>query len=224
MSYPAVKIKVCGLTSIGDALACVSGGADWIGLNFHPGSSRRIETSLASEIVAALPPSAHAVGLFVDRPPDEVASLADRIGLKIVQLHGNEPPTDLVALGHLRIIRAFRLGDTEAVARMVRYLSRSHELGRAPDAVLVDAYVAGQSGGTGHAIASELLRILPPFPNLILAGGLTPENVAGRIAQVRPWMVDVASGVESAPGHKDPGRVAAFVRAARGERGPADVP
>ena len=223
MSDPAVKIKICGLTSVGDALACVSGGADWIGLNFHPGSSRRIEPSLASEIVAALPPSAHAVGLFVDRPPDEVASLADRIGLKTVQLHGDEPPTDLVALGHLRIIRAFRLGDTEAVACMLRYLSRSQELGRPPDAVLVDAHVAGQPGGTGHAIASELLRVLPPLPNLILAGGLTPENVAGRIGQVRPWMVDVASGVESSPGRKDPGRVAAFVRAARGERDPADV-
>ena len=164
MPDPAVKIKICGLTSIGDALACVSGGADWIGLNFHPGSSRRIEPSLASEIVAALPPSAHAVGLFVDRPPDEVASLADRIGLKTVQLHGDEPPTDLIALGHLRIIRAFRLGDTEAVACMLRYLSRSAELGRPPDAVLVDAHVAGQPGGTGHAIAPELLRVLPPSP------------------------------------------------------------
>lgn len=223
MSYPAVKIKVCGLSSIGDALACVSGGADWIGLNFHPGSSRRIETSLASEIVAALPPAAHAVGLFVDRPPDEVASLADRIGLKVVQLHGNEPPSDLVALGHLCIIRAFRLGDAEAIARMLRYLSRSQELGRPPDAVLVDAFIVGHPGGTGHAIASELLHILPPLPNLILAGGLTPENVAGRIAQVRPWMVDVASGVESSPGRKDLGRVAAFVRAARGECDPADV-
>jgi phosphoribosylanthranilate isomerase len=217
VSDPAVKIKICGLTSLRDALACVSGGADWIGLNFHPGSPRRIGPSLASEIIAALPPTVQAVGLFVDRPPDEVASLADRIGLKTVQLHGAEPPTDLVALGHLRIIRAFRLGDTEAVACMLRYLSRSQELGRPPDAVLIDAHVAGQLGGTGHAIDPELLRALPPLPNLILAGGLTPENVAGRIGQVRPWMVDVASGVESAPGRKDPGRVAAFVRAARGE-------
>lgn len=224
MCYPPVKIKVCGLTSIRDALVCVSGGADWIGLNLHPGSSRWIEPSLASEIVAALPPSAHAVGLFVDRPTDEVASLADRIGLKTVQLHGNEPPTDLIALGHLRIIRAFRLGNTETVSCMLRYLSRSLELGRPPDAVLVDAHVDGQPGGTGHAIASELLDILPPLPNLILAGGLTPENVAGRIDQVRPWMVDVASGVESSPGRKDPGRVAAFVRAARGGRNAADVP
>ena len=224
MSYHAVQIKICGVTSVDDALACVSGGANWIGLNFHPSSSRRIDPSLASEIVAALPSSAHAVGLFVDRPPDEVASLALRIGLKTVQLHGDEPPTDLIALGHLRIIRAFRLGDTEAVACMLRYLRRSQELGRPPDAVLVDAHVAGQPGGTGHAIDNELLRLLPPLPYLILAGGLTPENVAGRIGQVRPWMVDVASGVESAPGRKDPGRVAAFVRAARGAYDPvADV-
>jgi len=215
VSDPAIKIKICGLTSVGDALACVSGGADWIGLNFHPGSSRRIDPSLASEIVAALPPTAHAVGLFVDRPPDEVASLADRVGLKTVQLHGDEPPTDLVAIGHLRIVRAFRLGDAEAVARMLRYLGRSEELGRPPYAILIDGHVAGQPGGTGHAIDLEILRVLPSLPNLILAGGLTPENVAGRIVQVRPWMVDVASGVESAPGCKDPERVAAFVRAAR---------
>jgi phosphoribosylanthranilate isomerase len=218
VSDPAVKIKVCGLTGIEDALACVSGGADWIGLNFHPGSSRRIEPSLAAEIVAALPPPAVAVGLFVDRPPDEVASLADRVGLSTIQLHGDEPPTDLVALGHLRIIRAFRLGDSEAVACMLRYLSRAKDLGRPPDAVLVDAHVTGQPGGTGHPIDSGLLQLLPRLPHLILAGGLTPQNVAGRIDLARPWMVDVASGVESSPGRKDPARVAAFVRAARGER------
>jgi len=207
---------------VADALACASAGADWIGLNFHPGSPRRVDPGLAAEIIASLPPSTEAVGLFVDRPPGEVAGLADRLGLRIVQLHGREPPEDLPALGRLRIIRSYRLGDADDVARMNADLVRSEALGRRPDAVLVDAFVPGQAGGTGREVAAEVLAILPPLPRLILAGGLTPENVADRVARVRPWMVDVASGVESAPGRKDPVRVVAFLKAARGRS--ADCP
>ncbi|HMB04216.1 MAG TPA: phosphoribosylanthranilate isomerase [Isosphaeraceae bacterium] len=218
----AVRIKVCGLTRPDEALACARAGADWIGLNFHPASARRVDPRAAAEIIAALPPGVEAVGLFVDRPPGEVAALAARLGLRTVQLHGREPPEDLLALHPLQIIRAFRLGEPEAVARMVAYLRRCEERVRPPDAVLVDAYVAGQAGGTGQAIASDLLALLPPLPRLVLAGGLTAENVAARVAQVRPWMVDVASGVESSPGRKDPARVAAFIRAARGEPGPTE--
>jgi phosphoribosylanthranilate isomerase len=211
---PRVRIKVCGLTRVDDALSCAAAGADWLGLNFHPGSPRQIDPSLAAEIIAALPSSAEAVGLFVDRPPGEVAEEADRLGMRVVQLHGREPAEDLLALSHLTIVRAFRLGDAEAVSRMVAYLRHAEQLGRAPDAVLVDAFVPGRPGGTGHAIAPDLLALLPSLPRLILAGGLTPENVADRVALVRPWMVDVASGVETTPGRKDPERVAAFVRAA----------
>jgi phosphoribosylanthranilate isomerase len=98
---------------------------------------------------------------------------------------------------------------------MVRYLRRAEELGRPPDAVLVDSLVPGRAGGSGQAIAADLLSLLPSLPRLILAGGLTPENVADRITRVRPWMVDVASGVESAPGLKDLARVKAFITAAR---------
>ena len=211
-----LRVKVCGLTSVADALACAEAGADWIGLNFHPGSPRRIDGRTAAEIVAALPDSCEAVGLFVDRPTDEVARIADRVGLKIVQLHGSEPVDDLIALDHLRLIRAFRLGDDAAVSAMIAYLEQAAGRSRAPDLVLIDGYVSGQAGGTGQAIASDLLDRLPPLPCLILAGGMTPENVGERVARVRPWMVDVASGVESSPGRKDPARVAAFVRAARG--------
>jgi phosphoribosylanthranilate isomerase len=215
-----VRIKVCGLTRPDEALSCARLGADWIGLNFHPGSPRRVDPDVAAEIVATLPKETEAVGLFVDRPPHEVAGLADRLRLRVVQLHGQEPPEDLLNLTHLTIVRAFRLGDAGSVATMVDYLRRCEALGRSPDAVLVDAYVAGQPGGTGQAIATDLLDRLPPLPRLILAGGLTPENVAGRLARVRPWMVDVASGVESSPGRKDPERVAAFIRAARGAAHP----
>jgi phosphoribosylanthranilate isomerase len=211
----SVLIKVCGLTDRDEALATAAAGAAWIGLNFHPASPRRIEPAAAAAIVAALPPTAEAVGLFVDRPPQEVAALAARVGLRIVQLHGREPPEDLLALRHLHLVRAFRLADARSVAEMGAYLRRAEALGRPPDAVLIDAYVAGRPGGTGRTIAAELLEDLPPLPRLILAGGLTPENVAERVARVRPWMVDVAGGVERAPGRKDPARVAAFVRAAR---------
>jgi phosphoribosylanthranilate isomerase len=212
-----VRIKVCGVTRLDDALACAAAGADWIGLNFHPASPRCVAPAVAAEIVAALPPPAHAVGVFVDRPPAEVAEVADRLGLRVVQLHGREPPDDLLALNHLHVVRAYRLRDADAVAAMLGDLRRADALGRPPDAVLIDAFVAGQPGGTGRPITADVLDLLPPLPRLILAGGLTPANVAARIARVCPWMVDVASGVESAPGRKDLDRVAAFIRAANEE-------
>jgi phosphoribosylanthranilate isomerase len=153
-----------------------------------------------------LPATCEGVGLFVDRPPVEVAETARSVGLKIVQLHGSEPPEDFLTLGDFSIVRAFRLGDKSAISAMNTYLERAASLGRPPDAVLVDGYVAGQAGGTGRSIALDLLDLLPPLPRLIL----------GRVVRARPWMVDVASGVESSPGQKDPARVAAFVKAARG--------
>ena len=213
---PSVRVKVCGLTRVDEALRCAELGVDWIGLNFHPASSRCVTLDAAAAIVAALPRGCAAVGLFVDREPAAVRATAARVGLEIIQLHGDEPPEDLCAMGNLTIVRAFRLADASAVARMTAYLSRARALGRSPDAILLDAYVPGRAGGTGHAIPLELLELLPDMPNLILAGGLTPENVAERVALTRPWMVDVASGVESAPGRKDPEKVAAFLRNARG--------
>jgi phosphoribosylanthranilate isomerase len=130
-----------------------------------------------------------------------------------VQLHGHEPPEDLAVLRRFRVIRAFRLRTSEGWRIISDFVSRADALGHPPVGVLVDAYVAGLPGGTGMAIDDSLLDARPPLPNLILAGGLTPENVAERIARVRPWMVDVAGGVESIPGRKDPAAVAAFIRA-----------
>ncbi|HWE38130.1 MAG TPA: phosphoribosylanthranilate isomerase [Isosphaeraceae bacterium] len=210
-------VKVCGVTTPADAAAAASAGADWIGLNFHPGSPRRVDEPTAARILAALPAGVEPVGLFVDRPAAEVAAVAGRLGLRVVQLHGSEPVADLVALAHLQVVRAFRLGNLDDVARMSSYLARAAELGHRPHAVLVDAFVAGVAGGTGVSIAAPLLDAIPAHPRLILAGGLTPANVADRVALVRPWMVDVASGVEPAgsPGRKDPDLVAAFIRAAR---------
>ena len=219
MSHSGVLVKICGITCADDARACVDAGADWIGLNFHPASPRHVGQARAAAIIAALPVGFAVVGVFVDRPALEVAEVADRLGLGIVQLHGQEPLTDLLVLDHLRIIRAFRLERASAWTEVAEYLARAKTMGRLPDAVLIDAYVAGIPGGTGASIANDVLDGVPPLPRLILAGGLTSENVGNRVARVRPWMVDVASGVESSPGHKDPARVAAFITAARGASG-----
>jgi phosphoribosylanthranilate isomerase len=210
-----IRVKICGVTRVEDAIACAAAGADWIGLNFHPASSRFVRPAAAESIIAALPSSVRPVGVFVDRPPAEVAEFAARLGIDIVQLHGHEPPEDLVSLRHLKLIRAFGLDGPSAWQEVSQYLARGISLGRAPDWVLIDAAIAGRSGGTGELIGDDILSRLPLMPRLILAGGLTPANVAERVARVRPWMVDVASGVESAPGIKDASQATAFVAAAR---------
>jgi phosphoribosylanthranilate isomerase len=207
-------IKVCGLTEPANALDCLQAGADWIGLNFHPASPRYVTIERAEAILSALPNRDVAVGLFVNRPVDEVRAVCARLGLSRVQLHGGEPVEDVAALDAFFVIRAFRLRDASAVEAMSAYLERAEQLGRAPDAVLIDAWSPGRAGGTGALIADDLIDGLPPLPRLMLAGGLTAENVAERAARVRPWMVDAASGVESSPGFKDPDKVRAFVRAA----------
>jgi phosphoribosylanthranilate isomerase len=214
--HSVVGVKVCGVTRLDDALACGRSGVDWIGFNFHPNSPRFVQPDRAADIIAALPLSISAVGVFVDRPAAEVADLSERLGLKIVQLHGTEPPEDLVVLRHLQVVRAFRLSQESDWIGVKDYLVQAAGIGRVPDAVLIDAYAAGQFGGTGATVATHVLDSIPPLlPRLILSGGLTPENVGAKVASVRPWMVDVASGVEVAPGRKDPAKVAAFVRGAR---------
>ena len=213
-----VRVKICGVTCVDDAVACAQLGALWIGLNFHPGSPRYVAPEDAAGIVAALPPSARAVGVFVDRAAIDVARLANRLGIGILQLHGDEPPEDLLELRSLQIVRAFRLDRASDWGSVGEYLSRAVKLGRAPDAVLIDARVPGQMGGTGTLVADDVLDLIPALPRLILAGGLSPENVTARAIRARPWMVDVASGVESSPGRKDLGRVEAFIRAVRSVR------
>jgi phosphoribosylanthranilate isomerase len=213
--HTVVRVKICGVTRVDEAVACARLGAEWIGLNFHPGSPRYVAPEDAAEIVAALPPSARAVGVFVDRTPGEIATIATSLGIGIVQLHGQEPPEDLLELRSFQVVPAFRLAQASDWSRVAQYVGRAVKLGRAPDAVLIDALVPGQNGGSGVLVADDVLDSIPPLSRLILAGGLTPENVAARALRVRPWMVDVASGVENTPGRKDLSRVEAFIRAAR---------
>ena len=218
MNQPLVK--VCGVTDATNALACVEAGADFLGLNFHPPSPRSLTLDRAIPLARGLESKVFLVGLFVDRPIPELAAILRQLPqIRIVQLHGSEPVAYLEACRDLpdppQIIRAFRLASTADVAAMVAYLELAADRQASPHAILVDALVMGQLGGTGHAIPLELLSELPGHPRLILAGGLTPTNVADRVQRVRPWMADVASGVESSPGWKDPEQVAAFVQAAR---------
>jgi len=216
MSRPGPGVKVCGLTDPANALDCLRAGADWIGLNFHPPSPRGLTIDRAEGIVLALADPRVAVGLFVDRPAREVRALCRSLGLHRVQLHGDEPAEDLLELDEFFLIRAFRLRDAAAVSAMSAYLERAERLGRPPNAVLIDGWAPGLAGGTGAVVADDALAALPPLSRLILAGGLTPENVAQRAALVRPWMVDAASGVEVSPGVKDVAKVRALVRAIRG--------
>jgi phosphoribosylanthranilate isomerase len=210
-------VKVCGLTVPDEARDCLAAGVDWLGLNFHPPSPRSITVDRARAIVAALDhdPSEVAVGLFVDRSPPEVAATCRAVGLVRVQLHGNEPPENLAELAEFFLIRAFRLRDADSIRAMATHLERAERLGRLPDAVLIDAWSPAAFGGTGAMIDPLLLADLPPIPRLILAGGLTPENVADRSRVAKPWMVDLASGVESSPGRKDLARVRSLLSALR---------
>ena len=212
------RIKICGITHRPDAFVAAALGADAIGLNFYAGSRRYLPPSLAGNVAAAIPRSVAKVGVFVNAAPDDVCRLGDRLALDFIQLAGDEPPEHLVALGGRPVIKAFRFGP-EGLGPLVAFLERSRKLAALPRAVLIDAHQPGQFGGTGTAVdwrrlRSELERTdLLGLP-LILAGGLTPENVAEAIVAVRPAAVDVAGGVEYGPGRKDADSVDRFVVAA----------
>lgn len=195
------RIKICGLTSRVEALATVSAGADALGFVFT-GSPRSVTPAAAKLIVAELPPLVSAVGVFLNSVIDEVAEIARQVGLDAVQLHGDEPPADCEKLP-VKVIKRFNIleSDTSDVLRerMERYR--------------VAAYMLDPGAGSGKTFQWSLARGLPG--PLIVAGGLTPENVGEAIRLLRPYAVDVSSGVEYAPGRKDPEKVQAFIRAVR---------
>lgn len=202
-------MKVCGVTTLKAALAAVDAGADMVGLNFHPPSVRYLEPEAAkrlSRAVARANPRVLRVGVFVNCAPHVVLGLLEQCELDLAQLSGDETPADLGRLDG-RAFKAVR--SPQDAGRFART--------DAP-ALLFDADVPGFYGGAGRqADWTAAERLAREYP-LMLAGGLTPENVAGAVAAVQPWGVDVASGVESAPAIKDPLRMAAFVRAAKGQQ------
>ena len=214
---PMFQTKICGITTVEDALVAACAGADAIGLNFYARSPRYVTIETAENIVRILPGGISKVGLFVDTPAEEICRLFDRLRLDLIQLHGNQPPEFVAELGPRPVMRAFRVGP-EKLEPVGEYLDRCRELEHELELVLLDALVAGAYGGTGQLVdwgVAQAYRAQIGTTPLVLAGGLTPENVATAIRTVGPAAVDVASGVESHPGRKDPTRVEAFVAAAR---------
>lgn len=201
-SVRPVFVKVCGITNAEDALFAVAMGADAIGLIFAEGSSRRVTPDVARDIVRELPPGAVAVGVFRDEHPDRVVEIVEHARLRGAQLHGHEtPPEAAVVRRHVPfLVKAFSVDDP-GLARIDDF---------AVDAVLLDS----TTPGSGIAFDWELARPYVAGRRVILAGGLGPDNVAEAVERVRPWGVDVASGVEASPGRKDPVKVRRFIAAA----------
>jgi phosphoribosylanthranilate isomerase len=208
-----MKVKICGITNLEDALAAVEAGADLLGFNFYPPSPRYISPGSCAAILEGLERrrlQVVSVGVFVNASPAQVAAILSECGLAQAQLSGDEPPADLELLGE----RAFKSLRPENPETLAAWVSRYPRRSLAP-AWLVDAYRPGQYGGTGQVADWSLARSLAEQAPVLLAGGLRPENVAEAIAQVQPWGVDVASGVEFTPGRKDRQKMAAFIAAAR---------
>ncbi len=217
-------VKICGLQYMKDVVAAVEAGADAVGFVFAP-SRRQVTPERVEAIASGLPPETVTVGVFVDAPMEEIRRAVYLGGLKAVQLHGSEPPEAIDQLG-VPVIKAFRIKGPDDLARLPDYRNAA--------GLLLDPYVEGQHGGTGQTLDWTLVRwaaqtleragvplaepgepLTPGKPRLILAGGLTPENVAEAIAQARPGGVDVSSGVENG-GVKDINKIYAFVAAAKG--------
>lgn len=227
---PLFRVKICGVTTPADARLAVAAGADAIGVNFVAGSPRRIDAAAARAVAEALPPGVLVVGVFAGMPPAEIAAIARAARLGAVQLHGHlagpggDPPESCAAMAALLpglpVVRAVRV-EADGLAAARRWLAAAAALGAAPALALVDAPAPGGAdpgalGGTGRradwgALAAEPRLGLP----WALAGGLDPTNVAEAIRITGAEAVDVASGVESGPGRKDPARLEAFVAAAR---------
>lgn len=200
-----VKVKVCGITNIPDALAAANLGADMVGFVFAK-SPRMIAPEIATQITSILPESVEKVGVFVNEPADVVRSVASRCGLTLVQLHGEQTPEFCPGLG-VPVIKSLRIGR-----------------GRVPDPgdwagvakfLLLDTYVPGKAGGTGETFDWGLARGLAGKIPFILAGGLGPDNVASAIRAAKPFAVDAASGLEISPGRKDHEKMARFIRRAK---------
>ena len=200
------RIKCCGMTRVEDALLAARLGVDAIGLVFTARSMRRISLQQGHAIVRALPPFVSTVALFMDDAPDFIREVIDMVAPDLLQFHGDETDEEC-AFYHRPYLKAVALGDGKAA------LSRLDEYPQA-SGLLLDAHRTGEVGGTGARFDWSMLPHALSQP-IVLAGGLRPQNVAVAIRQLRPWAVDVSSGVESAPGIKDAERLAAFVRAVR---------
>lgn len=201
-----VKVKICGITSVEDALAAAEAGADAIGLMFYEKSPRCVSLEQAEMISHQLPPYILRVGVFVNPEPGLVGSAMAHCGLTMLQFHGDES-NDFCGQFGLMSMKAFRVKDETTLEQLANYTTA---------AFLLDSYVAGKQGGTGEKFNWDLAVEAKKFGRpIFLSGGLTPENVAGAVQKVAPFGVDVSSGVEAAPGKKDHKKIRDFVAAVR---------
>ncbi|MCP9439131.1 MAG: phosphoribosylanthranilate isomerase [Nitrospira sp.] len=204
-----VKVKICGITDSEDAQVAVEAGADALGFVMYQKSPRYVRPDTARAIVATLPPFVVPIGVFVNEEPDLVRHLMDKCGFALVQLHGDESASYCETLGR-PVIKAVRLKDRSSLPVVAEYYGRAGVRGFVIDAFSEQAY-----GGTGQTVdwilAAEIARTVP----VVLAGGLRPDNVADAVRSVRPYGVDVSSGVEARPGKKDPAKVKSFVQAVK---------
>ena len=203
----STRVKICGITRLEDARLAVELGASALGFNFFRPSPRYVEPELAREIIGQLPPFVTAVGVFADEVDGEhVARVAQQVGVAVIQLHGPRFPGPSPGLGNWPLIRAVAVKGDFRPAALARLEA---------NAFLLDAFDAALPGGTGKTFDWSLAREAKQYGIIILAGGLTPENVGEAIRAVRPFAVDVASGIESAPGRKDPAKLRAFFAAVK---------
>jgi len=213
-SAVATNVKICGVTNLDDARAAVELGAWAIGMIFFEESPRRCDLEDAAEIAAALRRRVELVGVFVNAPLDDVMHVLDSVPLTILQLHGDEGPSYCDEAGRrtgVKLMKAARVHDRAAVRALSTYRTDFH---------LMDSHVPGSWGGTGERFDWELASEHPRRPPLVLSGGLDPGNVADAIATARPFAVDVASGVEAEPGHKDPEKLRRFFASVEGAAAP----
>ena len=203
----AIKIKICGITRMEDAVIAADAGADFIGLNFWPGTPRCVDIVTARKIADAVCAHVKIVAVFVDAEREHIIETAERLGADFVQLHGSETAEFASSLAPLHIIKAFPVATEADVLNLDGYPA---------DFYLIDAKGGAMPGGTGRVVDWSLARHARKFGRIFLAGGLNPDNVADAIKAAEPYAVDTASGVESAPGIKDASSVRAFIENARG--------
>ncbi len=201
MANPQVKVKVCGMTQLKDAVFAAEQGADAVGFIFYKKSSRSVTMKAVREIILKLPPFVDTVGVFVNESADKVNKIADHCGLDLVQLHGEESPGFCQKI-HRRVIKVFRVKDLQSIKQLEKYPVTGF---------ILDTFSDELYGGTGKTFDWNLALPAKKIGPVIVAGGLTPHNIRQVVSQVRPYGVDVCSGVEKSPGIKDPEKVRAFL-------------
>ena len=200
-----IKIKICGITNLEDAMAAAEDGADALGFIFYKKSSRYVEPSKAAEIIRQLPPFITPVAVFVNEREEKIRDIQFTTGIKVLQFHGDERP-EFCDRFATRVIKAFQVKDKESIKHMAHY-----HVG----AFLLDSYKDGMRGGTGTVFDWHLAVVAKTFGRVVLAGGLTPENVAEAVKLVQPYGVDVAGGVEREKGLKDHAKLKKFITEVR---------